>query len=97
MRLMAVFWLNSRNEVGAERKPQRVGHEAAETRIRTLKPELPKGLQSDVSLTAAGLVVVVKGEVGGASADEAADRDGEAEVGAVSVGGGAGVPATLPG
>lgn len=49
------------------------------------------------ALTAAGLVVVVEGEVGGASADEAADGDGEAEVGAVSVGGGAGVPAALSG
>lgn len=48
-------------------------------------------------LTAAGLVVVVEGEVGGAAADEAADRDSKAEVGAVSVGGGAGVPASLPG
>lgn len=35
--------------------------------------------------------------MGGASADEAADRDGEAEVGAVPVGGGAGVPAALSG
>lgn len=48
-------------------------------------------------LTAAGLVVVVEGEVCGAAADEAADGDGEAEVGAVSVGGGAGVPASLSG
>ncbi len=47
--------------------------------------------------TAAGLVVVVEGEVGGAATDKAADRDGEAQVGAVSVGGGAGVPATLSG
>lgn len=35
--------------------------------------------------------------MGGAAADEAADGDGEAEVGAVSVGGGAGVPAPLSG
>lgn len=48
-------------------------------------------------LTAARLVVVVEGEVGGAAADEAADGDGEAQVGAVSVGGGAGVPAALSG
>lgn len=54
-------------------------------------------MQVHAGLTAAGLVVVVKGEVGGASADEAADGHGEAQVGAVSVGGGAGVPAALSG
>lgn len=48
-------------------------------------------------LTAAGLVVVVEGEVSGAAANEAADGHGKAEVGAVSVGGGAGVPASLSG
>ena len=35
--------------------------------------------------------------MGGAAADEAADGHGEAQVGAVSVGGGAGVPAALSG
>ena len=48
-------------------------------------------------LTAARLVVVVEGEVGGAAAHEAADRHGQAQVGAVAVGGGAGVPAALAG
>lgn len=48
-------------------------------------------------LTAAGLVVIVEGEVGGAAADKAADRDSKAEVGAVTVGGGTGVPAALSG
>lgn len=35
--------------------------------------------------------------MGGASAHKAADGDGEAQVGAVTVGGGAGVPAALSG
>lgn len=48
-------------------------------------------------LTATRLVVIVEGEVGGAAADEAADGDGETQVGAVSIGGGAGVPAALSG
>lgn len=55
------------------------------------------GIKWHVSLTAAGLIVVVEGKMGRAAADKAADRDGQAEVGAVAVGGGAGVPAALPG
>lgn len=35
--------------------------------------------------------------MGGASADKAADGHGEAQVGAVTIGGGTGVPAALPG
>lgn len=46
-------------------------------------------------LTTASLVIVIEGEVGGAPADEAADGHGEAQVRAVSIGGGAGVPPAL--
>lgn len=46
-------------------------------------------------LTTASLVIIIEGEVGRASADEAADGHGEAQVRAVSVGGGTGVPPAL--
>lgn len=54
-------------------------------------------MKSGFVLTAAGLIVVVEGEVGRAAANKAADGDGEAEVRAVSVCGGAGVPTSLSG
>lgn len=86
---MEFFWLKSRNEVGAAEKQQVTPlNTPGPTRHHT-EPGPP--------LTAAGLVVGVQGEVGGASADEASDGDGEAEVGAVTVGGGADVPAALSG